>query len=145
MLMWHKIRGVWTPPPPWSAVFTNNGALVRASPDSSAFFFLFFPSPSNFFSNGCPPNLSHIINLFWVGQYRGIFSSQVMYCPSLWSGQYCHPRTEYSPVLPSQSCNNIYVLNVIQILFLGPKSLNSKINFLAGNYVEYTNNNNKKT
>ena len=30
-----------------------------------------------------------------------------MYCPSLQSGQYCHPRTEYSPVLPSQSCNNI--------------------------------------
>ena len=60
----------------------------------------------------CPPNLSHnIINLlvhsFWVGQYGGIFSSQVMYCPSLRSGQYCHPRTEYSLVLPSQSCNNI--------------------------------------
>ena len=27
----------------------------------------------------------------------GIFSSRVMYCPSLHSGQYCHPRTEYSP------------------------------------------------
>ena len=31
-----------------------------------------------------------------------------MYCPSLRSGQYCHPRTEYFPLLPAQSCNNIY-------------------------------------
>ena len=76
----------------------------------SSFSSLLFPSPSIF----SPPNLSHIINLllhsFWVGQYRGIFSSRVIYCPSLRSGQYCHPRTEYSPVL--QSCNNIYLSNV---------------------------------
>ena len=31
-----------------------------------------------------------------------------MYCPS----QFCHPRTEYSLVLPSQSCNNIYMLGI---------------------------------
>ena len=39
---------------------------------------------------------SHIINilLHWVGQYGEIFSSQVMYCHSLRSGQYCHPRTD---------------------------------------------------
>ena len=55
-------------------------------------FFFLFPFTSNFFFNGCPPNLSHVINLllhsFWVGQYRRIFSSQVMYCPSLRSSQY---------------------------------------------------------
>ena len=53
---------------------------------------------------------SHIINiLLQVEQYGEIFSSRVMYCPSLRSGQYCHPRTEYFPILPAQSCNNIYV------------------------------------
>ena len=26
-----------------------------------------------------------------------------MYCPSLRSGQYCHPQTEYFPILPAQS------------------------------------------
>ena len=57
-------------------------------------YFFFFLSPFFFFSF-LPPlvifffffHLSHIINLllhsFWVGQYRGIFTSQVMYCPSL--------------------------------------------------------------
>jgi hypothetical protein len=49
-----------------------------------------------------------LLHSFRVGQYRGIFSSQVMCCPSLWSGQYCHPQTEYSPVLTSLSCNNKY-------------------------------------
>ena len=64
--------------------------------------FLLFPSPSNFFQ-WMPTNFESYFS-FWVGQYRGIFS---MYCLSLRSCQNCHPRTEYSPVLPSQSCNNI--------------------------------------
>ena len=46
--------------------------LLLFSPSFPLFFFFLFPSPS-------PPNLGHII--LWVGQYRGIFSSQVMYCP----------------------------------------------------------------
>ena len=29
------------------------------------------------------------------------------YCPTLRSGQYCHPQTEYSPVLPSQSIRQV--------------------------------------
>ena len=79
--------------------------LERIGPGRLATAFLFPspPPPLPIFFNGCPPNLSPIINLllhsFWVGEYS------VMYCPSLRSGQYCHPRTEYSPVLPSQSCN----------------------------------------
>ena len=56
-----------------------------------------------------PPLNKSITALLWVGQYGGIFSSRLLYCPSLRSGQYCQPRTEYSPVLPSQSCSNIYV------------------------------------
>ena len=28
------------------------------------------------------------------------------------SGQYCQPRTEYSPILPSQSCSNIYLFQI---------------------------------
>ena len=51
-----------------------------------------------------------IIALPRVGQYGKIFSSLVLYCPSLRSGQYCHHRAEYFPILPSQSCNNIYTL-----------------------------------
>ena len=51
-----------------------------------------------------------IIALPRVGQYGKIFSSLVLYCPSLRSGQYCHHRAEYFPILPSQSCNNIYLL-----------------------------------
>ena len=51
----------------------------------------------------------YIIAFLRVGQYGEIFSSRVLYCPSLRSGQYCHPRTEYFPILPSQSCNNIYI------------------------------------
>ena len=42
------------------------------------------------------------------GQYGEIFSSRLQYCPSLRSGQYCQPQTEYFPILPSQSCSNIY-------------------------------------
>ena len=52
----------------------------------------------------------YIIAVPWVGQYGEIFSSRVMYCPSLRSGQYFHPRTEYFPILPAQSCNNICIL-----------------------------------
>ena len=55
-----------------------------------------------------------IIALPRVGQYGKIFSSLVLYCPSLRSGQYCHHQAEYFPILPSQSCNNIYVLTVQQ-------------------------------
>ena len=43
-------------------------------------------------------------------QYGEIFSSRLLYCPSLRSGQYCQPQTEYFPILPSQSCSNIYLL-----------------------------------
>ena len=57
----------------------------------------------------CKSYNKSITALLWVGQYGGIFSSRLLYCPSLRSGQYCQPRTEYSPVLPSQSCSNIYV------------------------------------
>ena len=83
-------------------------SCFRARPQEQAPSFSFsFSSPFQFFFNA---NLSHIINLlflsYWVGQYRGIFSSRVMYCPSLRSGQYCHPETEYSHVLPSLTFNN---------------------------------------
>ena len=45
-----------------------------------------------------------------VGQYGGIFSCRLQYCLSLRSAQYCQPQTEYEfPVLPSQSCSNIYL------------------------------------
>ena len=57
----------------------------------------------------CKSYNKSITALLWVGQYGGIFSSRLLYCPSLRSSQYCQPRTEYSPVLPSQSCSNIYV------------------------------------
>ena len=93
------------------AVFTNDGALVRASPVTPAltfsfFFLLSFSFPIFFHTKFESYNKSIIA--FLLG--RVILSSQVMYCPSLRSGQYYHPRTEYSPVLPSQSCNNIYLL-----------------------------------
>ena len=72
--------------------------------------FLFpFPLPFQFFFRWMPTKFESynksIIAFLWVGQCRGIFSSRVIYCPSLRSGQYCHPQTEHSPVLPSQSCN----------------------------------------
>ena len=59
--------------------------------------------------------LGHIINLLLHSlgrQYGEIFSSLALYCPSLRSGQYCHPRAEYFPILPSRSCNNIYLLRM---------------------------------
>ena len=71
----------------------------------------------------CKSYNKSITALLWVGQYRGIFSSRLLYCPSLRSGQYCQPRTEYSPVLPSQSCSNIYVIpELLSLIFLIPSS-----------------------
>ena len=49
---------------------------------------------------------------------HGEISSQVMYCPSLRSGQYCHPRTEYFPILPTLPCN-IYLRRKVQSLSPG--------------------------
>ena len=60
----------------------------------------------------CKAYNKSITALLWFGQYGGIFSPRLLYCPSLRSGQYCQPRTEYSPVLPSQSCSNIILSNI---------------------------------
>ena len=43
------------------------------------------------------------------GQYGKIFRSRTPYHPSLRSGRYGRSQMEYFPVLPSQSCNNIYL------------------------------------
>ena len=50
-----------------------------------------------------------IITLPRVGQYREIFRSLPRYRPSLRLGWYGQSRMEYLPVLPSQSCNTIYI------------------------------------
>ena len=62
----------------------------------------------------CKSYNKSITALLWVGQYGGIFSSRLLYCPSLRSGQYCQPRTEYFPILPSQSCSNIYIKDTLK-------------------------------
>ena len=44
-----------------------------------------------------------IIALLLVGK---IFGCRILYRPSIWLGQYCHPQTEYFPILLSQLCND---------------------------------------
>ena len=67
--------------------------------------------------NLCKSYNKSIIALPLVGQYGEIFSSLVLYCPSLRSGLYYHLRAEYFPILPTRSCNNIYL--VFDFVFWG--------------------------
>ena len=102
-------------------------------------FLLFLLSFSFSFSPPLPiffqPNLSHIINLLLhslrVGQYRGIFSSQVMYCPSLWSGQYFHPRTEYFP--PSHAIIYMYCRYLLHLPSKGVRTKHTVCCFQVNN------------
>ena len=75
----------------------------------------------------CPHNVLHFSSYYWLVYIAttSVLSSvsnnvllafcthqmdnPLLYCPSIWSGQYCQSRAEYFPVLPSRSCNNIYV------------------------------------
>ena len=88
---------LWVRVPP-----TNNGALVAASPTTAVLHFLLFPLPLNFFeSYYCIP-----FGLGNTGEYSVLRLCIAPPCSRANTAKY--PRTEYSPALTSQSCNNIH-------------------------------------